>query len=59
MFAVTIHLSVPELVIVITVLTMSALRELMHILRANGDEFLSFLSWWVSFRRELTEIRRR
>ena len=54
---VTVHLSIPEVIVVGLVLGLAVLRELLHVVRSNGDE-LEFLRWWASFRRQLREIRR-
>jgi hypothetical protein len=55
---VTIHLSIPELIIVAVVLGFSAIRELMHLARANGEEVLEFLRWWAKFRHDVRQALR-
>ena len=54
----TLHLSIPEVIVVGVVLTLAVLRELLHLIRSSGRELLDFLRWWRSFRQEWRELRR-
>lgn len=54
---VTLHLSIPEVIVVGLVLALAGIREVLHLVRANGDELLDFLRWWQAFRGEFARIR--
>jgi hypothetical protein len=55
--AVTIHLSIPEVVLVTIVLVLAAIREFLHLVRVNAEELLEFLRWWISFKGQVHRIR--
>ena len=54
---VDIHLSYPELIVLVFLLAFGLLRELMHLVRSMGDELLHFLEWFAKFRKRLRALR--
>ena len=53
----TVHLSLPEAILIAIVLALAVLREVLHPIRSNAEELLRFRRWWAFFRADWTSAK--